>query len=160
MYLRSSCTHAKVLGVPTTNFPTWGSSKGTESPVYLALKVSKQDLITGLVHTRTHEKRTVDLQRVSQSLPSRWLEISGRSVCIKLVTCRGQRPEGNSPGSMACWYKSFWRSPLSVSTTITIWPQVKLKGGNTVPPIYPENWIKDLLIMALPTRARPSFSYR
>ena len=80
LYLRSSCTHAKVLG-PTTNFPTWGLSKGTESPVYLALKVSKQDLITGLVHTRTHEKRTVTPKKSKPDLPVSFWE-SLVEVCV------------------------------------------------------------------------------
>ena len=37
--------------------------------------------------------------------------------------------------------------------------EAKLQGGNTVAPIA-ENWIKGLLSMALPTRARPSFPAR
>ena len=38
------------------------------------------------------------------------------------------------------------------------WPQAKLQEGNTAPPIN-KNWIKDLLSMALPIRARPRFSH-
>ena len=38
------------------------------------------------------------------------------------------------------------------------WPQAKLQEGNTAPPIN-KNWIKDLLSMALPIRARPRFPH-
>ena len=41
-------------------------------------------------------------------------------------------------------------------TTTMFWSQVKQQGGNTAPPIT-ENWIKDLLSMALPIRTRPNF---
>ena len=41
-------------------------------------------------------------------------------------------------------------------TSTIAWPQVKQQGGNTAHPST-ENWIKDLLSMALPIRTRPSF---
>ena len=39
-----------------------------------------------------------------------------------------------------------------------VWPQVNNREG-TQPHPSTENWIKDLLNMALPTRARPSFAH-
>ena len=44
LYQRNSCTVNKVLE-PTTNFPTWGSNKGTENPqkIYPDLPVSVQE---------------------------------------------------------------------------------------------------------------------
>ena len=42
-------------------------------------------------------------------------------------------------------------------TPTIVWPQAKLQGGNTALPINRKNWIKDLLSMAPPIRARPSF---
>ena len=44
----------------------------------------------------------------------------------------------------------------SVTPTIA-WPQAKLQGGNTAHQLT-ENWMKDLLSMARPTRTGPSFS--
>ena len=41
-------------------------------------------------------------------------------------------------------------------TSTIVWSQVKQQGGNTARPST-ENWIKDLLSMAPPIRARPSF---
>ena len=42
------------------------------------------------------------------------------------------------------------------TTSTIVCAQVKQQRGNTVP--SKENWIKDLLSMALPIRTRPSFS--
>ena len=43
-------------------------------------------------------------------------------------------------------------------TSTTAWPPVKQQGANTAPPPpTTENWIKDLLSIALPIRTRPSF---
>ena len=73
LYQRSSCTVAKVLG-PTTDFPTWGSGKGTENsqgiwhsrPMGFDYRIStglgKQTLgghEQKLVLTRTQEKGEV-----------------------------------------------------------------------------------------------------
>ena len=41
-------------------------------------------------------------------------------------------------------------------TSIIVWPQVNNKEG-TQPHPSTENWIKDLLSMAMPIRTRPSF---
>ena len=41
-------------------------------------------------------------------------------------------------------------------TSTRVWPQVKQQGASTACPST-ENWIKDLLSMALPIRIRPSF---
>ena len=41
-------------------------------------------------------------------------------------------------------------------TSTIVWSQVKQQGGNTAL-FSAENWIKDLLSMALPIRKRPSF---
>ena len=73
-----------------------------------------------------------------------------------VACCEVSGTEYNSPGSLgACWHKSFWRRTAIAAITPTIvWPQAKLQGGEE---FYPstENWIKDLLSMAPPIRARP-----
>ena len=43
-------------------------------------------------------------------------------------------------------------------TSTIVWPPVKQKGEGTQPRLSTENWIKDLLSMALPIRTRPSFA--
>ena len=83
LYKRNSCTVKKVLG-PTTYFPTWWSTKGTEnpqgilhwSPVWFDYRIStwlgKQTLgghKQNLVHIRTQEKGTVSPQGTQSDLP-------------------------------------------------------------------------------------------
>ena len=65
----------------------------------------------------------------------------------------------NSPGSRGMLAKFFLKEATITTTTPTIvWPQVKLRQGTQLHPSA-ENWIKNLLSMALPTRTRPSFPY-
>ena len=81
LYQRNSCTAKKVLG-PTTDFPTWGSKKGTEnsqgiwlwSPVGFDYRIStvvvKQTLgrhKQNLVHTRSQKKEQCPHKRLSQT---------------------------------------------------------------------------------------------
>jgi len=81
LYQRSSCTVAKVLG-PTTDFPTWGSGKGTENPQVIwrpvgfdyrtSTGLGKHTLgghKQNLVHTRTQEKVAVIPQETEPDLP-------------------------------------------------------------------------------------------
>ena len=59
----------------------------------------------------------------------------------------------------ACWHKSFWkRSPLLPLPLPYFGIKPNYKVGTQAHPSA-ENWIKDLLSMALPTRASPSFPH-
>ena len=83
LYQRSSCTVTKILGL-TTDFPTWGSSKGIENPKGIWLwrpvgfdyrtstGLGKQTLWghkQNLVYTRTQEKGSVTPQETQLELP-------------------------------------------------------------------------------------------
>ena len=83
LYQRNSLTVKKVLG-PTTDFPTWGSSKGPENPQGIWLwrpvgfdyrtstGLGKQTLgghRQNLMCTRSHEKGRVSLQETEPDLP-------------------------------------------------------------------------------------------
>ena len=80
---RNSLTVKKILG-PTTNFPTWGSGKGTENPQEIRLwrpvgfdyrtsiGLGKQTLgghKQNLVYNRSQEKETVSRQETEPDLP-------------------------------------------------------------------------------------------
>ena len=82
-YQRNSRTVKEVLG-PTTDFPTWGSGKGTENPQRILLwrpvgfdyrtytGLGKQTLgghKQNLVHTRTREKEAGTPQGTDPDLP-------------------------------------------------------------------------------------------
>jgi len=112
LYKRNSCTVKKVLG-PTTDFPTWGSGKGTENPQGIrhwrpvgfdyrtSIGLGKETL-------RGHKQNLVVHQEPGKrcSVPtSDWVRL----------------PYG-SPG---VWWKH----------GSTFWPQAKQQGGNTASPI-------------------------
>ena len=80
---RNSLTVKKILG-PTTNFPTWGSGKGTENPQEIRLRrpvgfdyrtsigLGKQTLgghKQNLVYNRSQEKETVSRQETEPDMP-------------------------------------------------------------------------------------------
>ena len=83
LYKINSCTIKKVLG-PTTDFPTWGSSKGTENPQGIwfwrpvgfdyrtSIRLGKQTLgghKQNLMCTRSQEKGRVSPQKTEADLP-------------------------------------------------------------------------------------------
>ena len=83
LYQRSSCTVLKVLRT-TTDFPTWGSGKGTENLQGIGVwrpvgfyyrtytRLGKQTLAghkENLVHTRSQKKRTASPQEIVPELP-------------------------------------------------------------------------------------------
>ena len=85
---RNSCTVKKVL-VPTTDFPTWGSCKGTENPkgiwcwrpvgfdYRISTGLGKQTRgghKQSLVHTRSWEKGAASPQETESDLPVSVLE--------------------------------------------------------------------------------------
>ena len=103
------------------------------------------------MHSRTQEKGAVTPQEREPDLPvSIW---DSPAEAWSPVACYGVRDTDCSTGR--CWHKSFWRSPLSL-------PQFGLRPNyreGTQTHSSAENGIKELLSMALPTRARSSFPH-
>ena len=93
-----------------------------------------------------------------------------RLACVCLGVCGGgmswQWPAAGSGaltiavlGGAACWHKSFWsRSPLPPLPLPKFGLRPIYREG-TQPHPSAENWTKDLVSMALPTRTRPSFPH-
>ena len=98
-----------------------------------------------------HKRPSQTCLWVSRSL---WL----RSVST--VTCCGVRnTEYNSPGRCSMLTKSFWRRLLLPPLPLP-WSGLRPNYREGTQPLpSAENWIKDLLSMASPARARPSFPH-
>ena len=144
LYQRSSCTVLKVLRT-TTDFPTWGSGKGTENlqgiwfwrPVGFDYRTS-----TGLgKHSwraqtkpcahQEPEERSRDQVRLACECPG----VSGRGMGQPWPAVRSGALNTTVLGAAACWHRSFWRRlPLPSPPLTLLWPQAKLQGGNTALP--------------------------
>ena len=159
----------KVLG-PTTDFPSWGSGKGTEYPkrtwlwrfvrsfegfdYRTSIGLWKQRLLEGTNKTLClpgpRRKEQWPHKRLSQTclcvLESLW-QRRGWTVTYQALTAAVL-------GGPTCWYKSFWMRLLLLSLPLT-WGQTT---GREHSPTHQQK-IKGLLSMALPTRARPSFPH-
>ena len=110
------------------------------------LKGLKQNLVC----TRTQEKGAVTPQETDPDLPVS-VQVSSRGV--------GQQWAAAGLGALSVvvhpW--DLLKKVLIIFITSTIvWPQVNNREGTQLHPST-ENWIKDLLSMALPIRKRPSF---
>ena len=102
------------------------------------------------VPTRTQEEESVTPQDTEPDFPVRVQE-SPVEAWIN-SGCHGVRgTEYNSPGIST--FEGGRNYPV---IRIIVWPQTNLQGGTQHHPST-ENWIKDLLSMALPIRARPRF---
>ena len=117
LYQRSSCTVKKVLGF-TTDFPPWGSGKGTENPqgIWLLRPVGfdyrtstglgKQTLgghKQKLVLTRIQEKRAVFSQETEPDLP-----VSVQESPAEAWVSRGLL-QSQGHWTQQCGHNSFWR---------------------------------------------------
>ena len=158
---------AKVLG-PSTDFPTCGSGKGTEYP-------------QGIWHWRPEGfdyrtptglgKQSVGGHNKILCTPGprekeQWPHKSLSPTClwVSRSLCGGVCWQGPAVGSGArlqqSWDRSMLEQALLKEVTITaitptiVWPNYR---EGTQPHPSAENWVKDLLSMTLPTRARPSF---
>ena len=103
-----------------------------------------------LVYTRTQEKGAVISQETEPDLP-----VSVQESPVKAgsaVAChRGQRHWLLQPWNHGMLAQVGLKEvAITAITPIIVWPQAYQSA---------ENWIKGLLSMALPTRARPSFSH-
>ena len=152
----------------STDSPTWGSGKGTENFQGIWLR-GQWDFITELAQDSGNRllegtNKTLYAQDPGErsSDPTRdwarlaWVFRSLRWRRGSIVACRRVRDaEYNSPGShRVCWHKSFWRRSLLPPLPL---PQFGLRPNyreGTQPHPSRENWIKDLLSLALPIRAR------
>ena len=128
------------------------------SKVQLKLYSSKQILggyRQNLVHTRTQEKGSVTPQRVTQTCPwvsrNLWQRRGSAVACCRVVgtkcssICIGPFERGHH-------YLHYLHHSLVPSNT---------NRERTQPPAsINRNWIKDLLCVASPIRARPSLPFR
>ena len=122
---------AKVLG-PTKDFSTWRSGKRTENPQGNRLLEGTSKTLCGTGSRRKEQAW------VNSGLPQGW-----NSDCNS----------SGSPGMLA--YVLVKEVTITSITPTIVWPQTELQ-----PHLLAENWIKDLIRMALPIRARPSFTHR
>ena len=100
------------------------------------------------------EKEAVTPQRLSQTclwvFGSLW-----RRHGLTVLAAGSGSPAAVVLRDTVCWNKYFWRmSPLP----LPLWPQLRCREEKH-PHSSAENWIKDLLRMALPTRATPRFPH-
>ena len=123
LFQRNSCTVKKVLG-PTTEFPTWGSGKGTEKLKVLTLEASGiwlQNLHrtgetdswraqTKFVCTRTQVRGAVTPQKTDPNLP-----VSVQESLVEAGVSSGLL-QGRGYWVCQCLHRTFWRrsalSPL------------------------------------------------
>ena len=96
-----------------------------------------------LLHTRTQEKGAVTPQETDPDLPGS-VQVSGGGV--------GRRAPA------AGWGHLLKEVAIIFITSTIVWSQANNREG-TQPCPSTENWIKDLLSMALPIRKRPSFPF-
>ena len=103
-----------------------------------------------LVCTRTQEKGAVTPEETESDLP-RSVHVSSRGVGQWWLAA------GLGVLSVAVHACDLLKEVAIIFITSTIvWPQVNSREGTQPHPLT-ENWIKDLLSMALPIRTRPSF---
>ena len=154
--------HSKVHN----RFPNLGiQQRDWEPPGNLTLKASgiwlqnfqnaeETEILGGykqnLLHTGTQEKGVLIPQETEPDLP-----VSVQESWVEAWVDSGL-PWGQGHWIQQCRHKLFWRrSPLPLP-----WFGIKPNyRKETQQHPWAENWIKDLLSMSLPTRARPSFPH-
>ena len=100
-------------------------------------------------------ERNSDPSRDWARLGCECLGVSGRVVGWQWSALGSGALTTTVLGAMVCWHKSFWRRSLPL-------PYFGLRPNyreRTQPYPSAENWIKDLLRLALPTRATLSFPH-
>ena len=107
-----------------------------------------------IVHTRSQEKGAWLHKRLSQTClwvpKSFWGGIDQQWPAVESEELTTTVLRGTD-----CWHKSFWRRCCIIPTIV--WPQANHRAG-TQPHPSVENWINDLLKLALTTRTRASFA--
>ena len=125
---------------PTTDFPTWGSGKRTENP-------QGNRLLEGTTKTCAHQdpgERSSDPKKTEPGLPGSVRE-SPAEVRVDNGLLRVREP---------------WCAGISPFEGGHHYPYLRPNyRDGTQPHPLAENWIKDLLSMALPTKSRPSFTH-
>ena len=147
LYQRSSLTVVKVLG-PTADYPTWGSSKGTENPQGIWLWRSAgfdYRTSTGLAKQilGEHKQNLVFPRRQEQ-----WPHVRLSQTCLWVLRSLRRRH------GLTLAYCRVRGTCASISPFGRPLGQTR---GQTQPHPSTENWIKDLLSMALPIRAKSVF---
>ena len=156
LYQRNSCTVKKVLG-PTVQVPTWEPSKVTKNPQWIwfwkpvrfdyrtSTGLGKQTLgghKQNLVHTRSREKGAVSPQETESDLTK---------PCA--YQKQGERSSVPTRNRVRLLCECLGISGGGLGRQFGLRPNNR-EGLQPQPPT--ENWIKDLLNMALPIRIRPS----
>ena len=113
-----------------------------------------------LVCTRTQEKGAVTPQETEPDLPvCAWESVAEAWVDSGLLQGQGHWLYQSWEAQHGSWHKSFWRrSPLPPLPLPKFGLRPIYREG-TQPHPSAENWTKDLVSMALPTRTRPSFPH-
>ena len=141
LYQRTSHTVAKVLG-PTTDFPTWGSGKGTENPQgiwlwrpvgfdYQTSTGQETDSLRARTKPCAHQDPggrssdpTGDWARLAYEHP----EVSSGSMARYWPATGSGALNTTVLGAEVCWHKSFWRRSSSPPLTP---PQFDLSQSQT-----------------------------
>ena len=146
LYQKSSLAIVKVPG-PTANFQPGYPAKGLRTFRETDSRRAQQNLVL----PRPRRKEQWPHKRLSQTCL--WVYGSLQQSCGSTVACcRVGGIDYNSPGSHGMLpLSTFEGGRLYHHYPTIVWPLNKLQGGNTAPSA--ENWIKELLSMALPTRA-------
>ena len=143
LYQRISFTVTKVLG-PTSDFPTWESSKGTENSqgVWLWRPMGFGYRTSTDWGNRLLEGTDKTLWAPGSRRKEQWLDMRLSQTCLwvfwslwwrcgsTVAFCGVRGTEYNSPGS--CPVKVLFEGGYCQWGS---WPQCKLQGGNTAPPI-------------------------
>ena len=160
LYQINSHTVKKVLGC-TTDFPTWGSGKGTENPQgiwlwrpvgfdYRTYKGQGKQTLGGhkqnLVHTRTQEKGAVTPEETDPDLP----------VSVQNSLAEAWVDSGLWQGQGHWIQLDLLKEVLYFHYPTIAWFRSNNREGIQPHPST-ENWVKDLLNMTLPIRPRPKF---
>ena len=148
-------------------FPLWGSGKGTETPqgIWLWRPVGfDYNTFTGRGNRLlegTNKTMCTQGARRKKQCPQKRLSQTCLWVPRSLQRRHGSTTAGC--GIRGTEYNSTGKSPFEgdhhyCHYPYVVWPQAK-QQGRTQPCPSTENWVKVLLNMALPTRARPSFTH-
>ena len=128
---------------------TWAVSSQSSSTMQPQLQRAQP---LKLVHTWTQEKGAVIPQETDPKLPVSVQESPERRGSA-VASCRA------GALSVPVWAWDLWKEVAIIFIISTIvWPQENNREGTQHHPST-ENWIKDLLRMAPPIRAKPSFPF-
>ena len=160
--LLSLLTVMKILG-PITDFPTWGSGKGTKTLREFDLEASGIWLQNWRRNGETDSRRAQKKSCVHQDPGERSSDPRRewpRLACEFTEVSSGGLGRQWPAAGLGDWTLQVLLKEVGIIliTSSIVWSQVKQQWRNTAPPIN-RNWIIDLLSMALPIRTRSNFPH-